>query len=517
MGMWDLHMTTRDRVRRALVAPRDVALGWLASPYAVLLLILAIGFGFYAQTLGFWFFYDDFWFLMASKERAFPSYTFEAFDYRSVGPVPEFLYRPLFVVWFYGLFQAFGLHAWAYHLLGVSVHLVNAALLWTIARKITGRDAIAHISALIFALHPSYAVAVAFVTNNIVVFSTFAFLTTLLLFLRYLDGGARRLWYYGASFTLFIAALLLHPETLPLFAVLTLALVLLRSDGLRRMRDVRSWVPLAPFLAVATGYVIVQALAREAEPTGFQTTFKLGSHIASNYIRYVAFAIDPFRAAPENVPFLADAHSLGGLRTMVPFASACAAAVLLLAVNRSRPYVSLFALCWFLLALLPLTTWTAGAFARKLYVAGPALALLVAYLFVTVGDYLATRTRLRLSYLALPLALIIAIPLGIRVTEMTNAFYDATGEYRTIIGQVRQSDAQVEEGGRLYLVGVPWIMIIWGPDSAGLASGIRLYRDNVPVDMVVNEAQLELLPVPPGPNDVIIRFQCPPICQPPFK
>ena len=35
---------------------------------------MAIGFGFYAQTLGFWFFNDDFWFLRASEELTFPTY-----------------------------------------------------------------------------------------------------------------------------------------------------------------------------------------------------------------------------------------------------------------------------------------------------------------------------------------------------------------------------------------------------------------------------------------------------------
>ncbi len=197
-----MHSRTRGR---ALAASRDVVLRWPASPYAVLFLILAIGFGFYAQTLGFWFVNDDFWFLVASSEQAFPSYTLEAFDYTSDGPVPEYLYRPLYTVWFYCLLQAFGLHAWAYHLLGITVHLVSAALLWAIARKITGRDAVAHLSALIFVLHPSYAVAIGFITNNIVVFSTFAFLTSLLLFLHHLDGGARRRWYYAASFSMFVA------------------------------------------------------------------------------------------------------------------------------------------------------------------------------------------------------------------------------------------------------------------------------------------------------------------------
>lgn len=293
-------------------------LRWLVSPYAGLLLILAMAFGFFARTLGTWFFHDDLWYLLAVDTNSFPSYTLEAFDYRSARPVTDILYRPLFLVWFYGLFAAFGLNAWAYHLIGVLVHLSNATLLWMIAKKVTGREAIANFAALIFVIHPSYAVSVAFVLSNITVFGTFVYLSSLLLFLHYLDGGVRRFWYYGASVLSFLVALLFHPETAQLLAVLVLAFLLLRSSGFRDALDLRRWLPLLPFLAVAAGFLVLTTLSRQADPTNVQTTFQLGGHLVDNYVRYTAFAIDPFRLSSENVAFQFDSRPLDGWRTWLP-------------------------------------------------------------------------------------------------------------------------------------------------------------------------------------------------------
>lgn len=514
-GVWNFQKRVRAQVRRALAHQGGDSPSWLVAPHAALVLILAIGFGFYAQTLGTWFFHDDLWFLQASDANSFSSYTLDAFDYRSNEPVPELLYRPLYVVWFYGLFIVFGLNAWAYHLLGVLVHLLSATLLWGIAKKVTGRDAIAHFAALIFVLHPSYAVAVAFVNNNIVVFSTSAYLGSLALFLHYLDGGVRRSWYYAASLLSFLVALLLHPETAQLFAVLVLAFLLLRSSGFREALDLRRWLPFLPFLAVEVGFLGVQALARQA--IDYQTTFQLGDHMVDNYVRYAAFAVDPFRAVTAHVPFQADSRSLEGWRTWLPLVVAGVPVFWLLAVSRSRPYVSLFALCWFLLALLPLSTWTFGAVSRKLYVAGPAMGLLGAVLLVTVLDYLADKTPLRFSLMAPLCALIIIIPFGARVIEMTGRFEDEAAGYQLLIDEVRQSDTAIPDGARLYLVGVPWNYIAFSGAYRAVQNSFQLYYGLNSVYLTVTDEQLRELDVPPVPGDIIFHYECPPVCQPPIQ
>lgn len=499
-------------VWRALRPP-----SWVSPSHAVLLAILAAAFGFYAQTLGYWFFFDDFWFLRASQSTPFGSYALNAFNYRQPGPiVPEFLYRPLNLVTFWCFYQVFGLHAWPYHLLNIAFHLAGGVLLWKIAVKITGRPMVGHLATLIFLLYPTYEVAVAWVANGNVVMSTFACLSSLWLFLRYLDGGASRRVYYIASFLAFVAALLLHPETAYLAALPVLSYLLLRTTSLAELRSVRAWAQFIPFFVMEIGFLVVQALAREAN--AFQSRFALGPHMLDNYARYTALALDPYRAPPNISPFARDLVPITGWRTLLPLASGLAAGTALLFFERRRPHAGTFALLWFILAVLPLSTWTEGAFARKLYGAGPGLALAVAIFAVSSLDLVTARLQTAVRYLApCTLLLLVTILMGARVLEMTGPFGSYTDEYRTLVEDARASYPTLPEGSRLYLAGVPWPMLIYGPDSAGLASAMRLYYGDIEIFAVADHGQLEQLPHPPRANDAVVRYHCPPVCQPPSR
>jgi len=490
---------------------------WVTPSHVVLFAILAVAFGFYARTIGYWFYFDDFWFLRASQSTPLGSYAVAAFNYRHEQYVPEFLFRPLFVLSFRGLYEMFGLHAWAYHLFGLTLHLASGVLLWQIAVKITRRPMVAHLATLIFLLHPTYAVAVVFVTNNVVVIGTFAYLSSLLLFLLFLEGGAKRGVYYAGSFFAFVAALLVHPETSFVFSILVLSYVLLRPTTLAELRSVRGWAPLVPFLLIEIGGLVTQAKVREA--TAFQSmSFKLGAHMAGNYVRYAALALDPYRAETFNW-FAADGGPLSNWRTLLPVASGVGAAAVLLFIERRRPAAGTFALLWFILAVLPLSTWTAGAFSRKLYVAGPALALTVAIFAVSAWDVLPSRLQAGLRYLVPThfIFVLLVISMGIRVVEMTDPYGDATGGYRTMVAEVRAKYPTIPEGSRLYLAGVPWPMLVYGSDSAGLTSAMRLYYRDTEIFAVADPGRLAQLPNPPTAEDTVFQYKCPPICQPPVR
>ena len=489
---------------------------WIASPYAFLLLILAAGFGFYAPTLGFWFFFDDFWFLRASQSVPFGSYALDAFNYRQDGPVPELLYRPLYVVSFRGLYEAFGLHAWAYHLFSVSLHLASGLLLWQIAVKITRRPAVAHIAVLLFLLHPTYAVAVAFVTNGIDVMCTFAYLGSLWCFLCYLDGGARRRVYYGASLVAFVAAILLHPEAAYLPGLLVLSYLLFKADSLQRLRSPAAWSPFVLFALVEAGFVAAQILAREA--SSLLPTFEVGPHMAGNYARFTALALNPYRASASENPFRNDLAFPLGWPTLLPLLSGVAAAGILLFFERRRPGAGTFALLWLILALLPLSMWIYGASPRKLYTAGPALALAVAIFTVSCWDRVSVRLWARVRLVAPVVAALLIVPLlGVRVLEMTRAFDERTQTYHDLIVQLRTGQPAVPEGARLYLVGVPWTLTLLGSDSAGFVSAVQLYYQGTEVIPLVSDKQLAAVADPPRANDVVFHYQCPPVCQPPLN
>ena len=130
------------------------------SPYFPLALILALIFLVYAPVLNDWFKSDDFFYLRAAQVQAPSQYVIEAFDFRDTSAAadgPGGHYRPLYTISILAEGELFGLNALPYHLVNLLIHLANATLVWLIARKITQRPLIAHIAALVFALHPSYA------------------------------------------------------------------------------------------------------------------------------------------------------------------------------------------------------------------------------------------------------------------------------------------------------------------------------------------------------------------------
>ena len=130
------------------------------SPYFPLALILALIFLVYAPVLNDWFKSDDFFYLRAAQVKAPSQYVIEAFDFRDTSAAadgPGGHYRPLYTISILAEGELFGLNALPYHLVNLLIHLANATLVWLIARKITQRPLIAHIAALVFALHPSYA------------------------------------------------------------------------------------------------------------------------------------------------------------------------------------------------------------------------------------------------------------------------------------------------------------------------------------------------------------------------
>jgi hypothetical protein len=476
----------------------------------------------YAPTLGYWFYFDDFWYLHASQSIPAHDYIWDAFNFRTVGPVPEFLYRPLYVVLFRGLYEVFGREAWAYHALGLGTHVVNGALIGWIAWRITRRVATANVAMFVFLLHPSYAVAVASVTNNISVFSTSAYLVSLACMLRYLDAPTRsRMWYAGA-FGFYVTALFLHPETTQLVVVLTIAYMLFGPDEHRSARI--AGVHLAPFIVTALLFAALLIASRSAND--FQSSsFEVGPHIGENYARYAGLVLDPFRAT-VGPPYFPDASPITSMRAALTLSIGAGLAVWLVHGERTRPRAAVFALIWLAVAMLPLSSWNQGAYARKLYVAGPPFALMVATAGTRLWDQ-ALRKRLVANArgaspaawamtAACAFAVVALAALTVRIRETAGAIGEDSKQYRLIVDTVRGEHPTIAPGSTLYVTGVPWPKLVFNDDATGLLSALQLYYPNVRIELMIDEHELETLPEPPRVRDVVVSLRCPPICQPPI-
>jgi len=115
-----------------------------------------------------------------------------------------------------------GKEAWGYHLLGLLLHALNAAMVFAFLKRLTGRDWAAFFAALLFAVHPVQVEAVSWAAAlSTVLFSTF-YLGSLLAYLEW-RASSKIIW-VGVSLAAFLAACLSKS------AAVTLPLVLLAVD-----------------------------------------------------------------------------------------------------------------------------------------------------------------------------------------------------------------------------------------------------------------------------------------------
>ena len=135
-----------------------------------LLLILAVVFLFYMDTLWFAFVHDDAFQIVGNawlrSWKYLPRYFtadvwgFERSTYRGT------FYRPIFLLWFRLQYLVFGLRPWGWHLCTVYCHLGVTLLAYYTAAALL-KDRLAALSAtLIFGLHPTHAEAVAWVSRS---------------------------------------------------------------------------------------------------------------------------------------------------------------------------------------------------------------------------------------------------------------------------------------------------------------------------------------------------------------
>ena len=264
----------------------------LASPWMLAAILLA-AFMAYAPTLNDWFTGDDFWFLRAGQTSSFGEYLVRAFDPRETGVYPELnRYRPLYAFAWWLQYQAFGLNAMPYHAVVLALHLACIVMAWWVFRRLLGPGAMANFATMIFALHPAYAEAIAWLSGGNRVFAVAPALASLLLYMKSEDAGAPRVPLLAGSFALYVVAILMHSSLVMLAPVLAAYTFLIRGEP-RSALSWRRWLPLVPFFAVAAGSFLVQRWVRDH--IGVDDGFSFGFHIYANYGSYFALVLVPFR------------------------------------------------------------------------------------------------------------------------------------------------------------------------------------------------------------------------------
>jgi hypothetical protein len=114
-------------------------------------------------------------------------------------------YRPVSTLLYGAEIAAFGSNPIGYNIVHVLLHIVNASLVWAIARRLSGEEITAFAAAFLFAIHPLHPNAVVFSASFATLFGASFLLAAMLTYQRFREGGSLAAW--GASMALFILAL----------------------------------------------------------------------------------------------------------------------------------------------------------------------------------------------------------------------------------------------------------------------------------------------------------------------
>jgi hypothetical protein len=479
----------------------DAARALLVSRWS-LPAILLVTFAVYAPTLNDWFVSDDFWWLNASARTPFGSYFVDAWDFRDTQPVPEFFfYRPLYMISFRLCYEVFGLNAVGYHALNVALHLVSICLVWFIARRLLSQPALASALTLVFALHPAYVETVSWISRgNTLMLSVFA-LTSLLLFMKYLNGGPRALLLYAGSLVTYTMAIVYHPNGLHLVLVLPAYafLVVKRPEEMLRWR---SWLPFLPFWLVSIPWFLIQWHVREAYHV--EEGFKLGWHMYAQYGHY--FGLSLFPVLPEDWDLLGVGRDFRMELLMVASVVVIGFALLLLE-RRKWPYLGVFAVWWYVAALALDTTGVLQAAPAQLYIPGLSLAFFLVLVWVwsrAMLEEFAPQVLAVAAKIAPAVLLVVFVAaIGLNLNHQ-GPDQDRSAVNREFVSQLREMYPSLPQGSTLFIIGVPFNLRVF--DTTRVEALVKLYYDDVSA-IAINPAQRAAVEANMGPNDHIFQFQ----------
>lgn len=221
--------------------------------------------------------------------------------------LPGFVFRPIYWLYYAGLHLIFGLSPSPYRLVNILVHGLNGFLVFLLAKRLLCRRTPAFLASVVFIIY--------YVQSDTVIFlATFEhclggtfFLSSLLIFLNYLEDG----WWLSYCFAVlfFTIALFTNPSTVSLIPTLMLLYMI---PGLLQEVKQRPFKPpiqaaalaAAPFILVTASFIFIETTR------GSFTRFRGIVQIIANINTFFSHLWFPF--GPQNLTHtLASSYTTG--------------------------------------------------------------------------------------------------------------------------------------------------------------------------------------------------------------
>ncbi len=339
---------------------------------------VAVGFGFLD--------FDDSYLIYGNLAARGPSLShikqaFTTFD-------PE-LYIPVTLLSYQFDYLLGGLSGGMHHFTNLVLHALNGALVSYLIFLLLGRKRIALGCGLLFVIHPINTEAAVWLSGRKDVLSSFFYLATMCVYLRYLYAGNRRLW--TAALGLFVLGLLAK------VSILTLPVAILLLEALMRERKewtLRSLLDTVPFFALSGVFAMIAAVGKE-RVIGSTTLTETLLMAAKSTVFYLEKLIIPTNLSPI-YPYL-KAITISSPDFYVPLSIIAVVGIITLVTLQKTKWVAICSLL-FLATLAPSFlnfhkgTMVFFAVDRYAYLPMVWLVLLLAVGFSEVVDRIRSRT-----------------------------------------------------------------------------------------------------------------------------
>ncbi len=455
---------------------------WIVAVVALTLVL-------FGPSLNDWFMTDDFIFLRAARFASPLTYVRDALDFTGYGrhqstlavlrdtdiALPFLAYRPLYFLSLEAQYLVFGENPVGYHVVSLIVHLSNVFLVWAIASRLLQSRLAARMAATIFALHPAYVVAVSWISDIATPLATFMALLSFLLFLKATDASPTHRGWHVASILCFGASTLFHQETISWAAAFVAFHFLVRHRQRREVLQPAAWGVLAPYLAVVAGSLGLNAWIVSHTPV-HSGEYTIGPHMLLQFKNFASAALFAVTSGNLTAHFVA----FVGLLIMV-----ATLPLLSRAVRKSlwQPRTEVFVVVWFFASLFPLLTlnkfFGIGELNRKLYSAGPALAILLVMYGASLLNLAPMRLQVPVRALAaalVPLALVGVMAQARQNDQQVSA---PAVESERFVQALRETYPSLPQGSTLYVVGAPRVMAGFAFGEIYLVGSVQAFYGKV--------------------------------------
>lgn len=381
---------------------------------------------------------DDWIFYELAGRLSLPDYLVKYFDPR----VQTAWYRPVQGVLFRIGYDVFGTNQVGYHLVNVLIHLANAALVYLLTARATGKWRVALTAGLLFGTFP-IAVEGIFKTGVIDPVTTLASLGGLWFWLSYLEKERARA--YVLAFGCFMVALLSKEIAVTLPVTLFLFDRLLVRKPISLVQLVRRY---AAFVMVWIAYLPLEYLVVTRSVFVHREGYQASLNLFGNLVGYLAGLAFPWGfAAPLSYVWLAVVTLIFGYLVLV-----------------RRVYALVPVLAGAVLNVLPIVLFPEVSF-RFDYLSLTASAVLYALALDAAMEWAAARVSQRVVFTTA--FVLVAVTVGaasVGVAQAAAAFGEYARVSRVPFRNIRQAHPTLPDGSLVYFVDPP----IPGPNLSGM-------------------------------------------------